>query len=62
MGQRELVPYILKKNQVNPLLTGGSQEMGIRSGTENVPSIYGLGEAVKLTMEEQNKNINILIS
>lgn len=52
--------YIKKGTRVNPLLTGGSQEMGIRSGTENVPGIYGLGEAVKLTMEEQNKNIEYI--
>lgn len=52
--------YIKKGARVNPLLTGGSQEMGIRSGTENVPGIYGLGEAVRLTIEEQDKNIEYL--
>ncbi len=52
--------YIKKGIRVSPLLSGGSQEMGIRSGTENVPGIYGLGEAVRLTMDEQNKNIEYL--
>ena len=42
------------------MLIGGSQERNIRSGTENVPGIYGLGEAVRLTMEEQDKNIEYL--
>ncbi|HZX21690.1 MAG TPA: cysteine desulfurase family protein [Clostridia bacterium] len=52
--------YIKKGVRVSPLLIGGSQEMDIRSGTENVPGIYGLGEAVRLTVEEQDKNIGYL--
>ncbi len=52
--------YIKKGIRVSPLLIGGNQEMDIRSGTENVPGIYGLGEAVRLTMEEQDKNIEYL--
>lgn len=52
--------YIKKGTKINPLLSGGSQEMGIRSGTENVPGIYGLGEAVRLSTEEINNNIENL--
>lgn len=52
--------YIKKGTKVNPLLTGGNQEMGIRSGTENVPGIYGLGVAAKFVMDEQDKNIEYL--
>lgn len=52
--------YIKKGIKITPLLTGGSQELGIRSGTENVPGIYGLGEAVRLTIEEQDKKIKYL--
>ncbi|HZJ76357.1 MAG TPA: cysteine desulfurase family protein [Oscillospiraceae bacterium] len=52
--------YIKEGTRVNPLLTGGSQEMGIRSGTENVPGIYGLGEAVRIIIEEQDKNIECI--
>ena len=40
--------YVKEKNRIKPLLTGGGQEIGIRSGTENVPGIYGIGEAVKV--------------
>jgi cysteine desulfurase len=33
---------------IEPLVFGGDQERGLRSGTENVPSIVGFAEAVKL--------------
>lgn len=39
--------YIRKGIQISPLIHGGSQEMGIRSGTENVPGIIGFGVAAK---------------
>ena len=31
--------YIKENNRIKPILTGGGQEIGIRSGTENVPGI-----------------------
>lgn len=33
---------------IQPLVTGGGQEFGLRSGTENVPSIVGFAKAVAL--------------
>lgn len=35
--------------QLQPLLSGGGQEHGIRSGTENVPGIIGFATALELT-------------
>ncbi|MEW8987984.1 MAG: cysteine desulfurase family protein, partial [Bacillus sp. (in: firmicutes)] len=43
--------YIEDKNQLYPLLHGGAQEMGFRSGTENVTGIIGFGQAVECLMD-----------
>ncbi|EST53060.1 aminotransferase V [Brevibacillus panacihumi W25] len=36
---------------IQPLLTGGGQEAGVRSGTENLPAIAGLAKAFRLLQE-----------
>lgn len=36
------------KAKVRPLIYGGGQQKGFRSGTENVPGIAGLGVAAEL--------------
>ncbi|MGG1553086.1 cysteine desulfurase family protein [Paenibacillus ferrarius] len=38
---------------LRPLLAGGGQERGVRSGTENVPLIVGMAKALRLTLEGQ---------
>lgn len=46
-----------------PLIHGGGQQGGLRSGTENVPGIAGLGKAVEIgfkTMEEDREKMNRL--
>lgn len=43
--------YIRRERELTPLLHGGGQEGGRRSGTENVPHIVGLGEAARLARE-----------
>ena len=40
------VLYVKKGVTIKPLLTGGGQEKNMRSGTESVPLIYGLGGAI----------------
>ena len=39
--------YLRKGTPIVSLIRGGGQEQGMRSGTENVPGIVGLGEAIK---------------
>lgn len=40
--------YINEKAKVRPILFGGGQQRGMRSGTENVPGIAGMAKAVEL--------------
>ncbi len=40
----------------HPLFTGGRQERGLRPGTEPVPLIVGLGEALRIAEEERGQN------
>lgn len=39
--------YIDEKVKIKPLLYGGGQQRDLRSGTENVPGIAGLGLAAQ---------------
>lgn len=45
--------YIKKPNSLNPLIEGGSQESGIRAGTQNIAGIMGM----TLAAETSNKNM-----
>ncbi len=41
---------------LEPLLTGGGQEMRRRAGTENVPGIVGFGAAAEIAKKEMNQD------
>jgi len=44
--------YIRKGARVKPHMIGGGQEGGLRSGSENIPGIVGMGEASRLAARE----------
>jgi cysteine desulfurase len=44
--------YIKSGIRVQPILHGGGQERGLRSGTENLPGIVGIGKAAEIAKTE----------
>ena len=52
--------YVREKTKLSPVLFGGGQQKGIRSGTENVPGIAALGEAASLAYQDLEKNASHL--
>lgn len=52
--------YVKRNLNINPIIFGGNQEKGLRSGTENVPGIVGFGKAVEILSDnfdvERKKN------
>ena len=50
--------YIKKGTLIRPIIYGGGQQKNMRSGTENVPAIAGLGVAVEKTFNNFEEKIN----
>lgn len=49
--------YIKDKLKIKPIIHGGGQQKGYRSGTENVPAIAGLAQAVKEIYENHDEKV-----
>jgi cysteine desulfurase len=47
--------YVRDGLRIEPLLHGGGQEKGLRSGTENMPGIVGCGKAAEITKQEMQR-------
>lgn len=55
--------YVNKRLSISPVMQGGSQERGLRGGTENITGIAGLAEALKLAntdIESHQKHVQEL--
>lgn len=52
--------WVKEKTKLKPLILGGGQQKGMRSGTENVPAIAGLGEAAAEIYENFEEKIEHL--
>lgn len=52
--------YIKDKTKIKPIIYGGGQQKGMRSGTENVPGIAGIGLATEEIYKSLKENINRL--
>ena len=50
--------YIKDKTKIKPILFGGGQQKGMRSGTENVPAIAGLAEAAAEAYDHLEENVS----
>ena len=49
--------YINEKARIQPQILGGGQQAGMRSGTDNVPGIAGLGVAAKMVYTDFDEKI-----
>ena len=52
--------YISEKAKVRPIIFGGGQQKGMRSGTENVPAIAGMALAVEEVYKDLDEKVSYL--
>jgi cysteine desulfurase len=52
--------YIRKGLSLLPAQTGGGQEFGFRAGTQKIPYIVGMAEALRLAQTEQQDRISLV--
>ncbi len=45
--------YVKQGTKIQPIIYGGEQEFGLRSGTENAPGIVGFAKALELCQKER---------
>lgn len=53
---------VRQRDLLQPILHGGGQERGLRSGTENVAAIVGFGEAARLAALDRGEEVVRLIN
>lgn len=54
--------YVREGANLMPLMSGGSQENGVRSGTENLPGIVAMTKALRLSFDAAKKGVSNMAS
>ncbi|MFP3984901.1 MAG: cysteine desulfurase family protein [Candidatus Bathyarchaeia archaeon] len=54
--------YVDRNCKIEPIIHGGGHELGLRSGTENIPGIVGFAKTVELRKDEMGPEANHLTS
>ncbi|MBO5716269.1 MAG: cysteine desulfurase [Clostridia bacterium] len=57
IGALYISPDVIKKKQIKPIIYGGGQEFGFRSGTENLVGIAGFGAAAERGFKNLAKDV-----
>ena len=57
IGALYVSPDVIKKKQLKPIIYGGGQEFGFRSGTENLIGIAGFGAAAERGFKNLSKDV-----
>lgn len=52
--------YVRDRVHILPIIYGGEQQKGLRSGTENMPGIVGIGKAAELVWQNFDEKISAL--
>ena len=52
--------FVKKGTKIEPIIQGGGQERGLRSSTENVPGIVGLGKAAEIAKRDMEHTCAIM--
>jgi cysteine desulfurase len=55
-GPKGVGALYIRQDFLNPVISGGGQELGRRAGTLNVPGIVGLGVAAEIASQERSDN------
>lgn len=53
--------YVRQGTPIYPIMTGGSQEYGLRAGTHNIPYIVGLAQALEYADIEREERVSHLL-
>lgn len=62
IGALWIAPSVIKQKGIVPTVYGGGQEGGLRSGTENMPSICAFARAVEIEKETLSNRIESILA